>query len=200
MFTGIVEETGAVVGVDRRGEDTVLSVYGPTVLVGASVGGCIAVDGVCLTTDHVDRAGGVFTALVTAETADRTSLGWRQPGDVVNLERAATPGTRLDGHVLVGQVDGVGRVLARAEGRSPALRVGLPGGLARYAAPHGWIALDGVSVSVRSLGDTWVTVGLAAARLRATTLGARRVGDAVNVEVDVLAKYVERALSGGMPR
>lgn len=194
MFTGIVEELGEVVRVTETGDDSALvAVRGPLVVSDARHGDSIAVNGVCLTVVEVD--GEVFTADVMGETLRRSALGALRPGDRVNLERAAAVGGRLGGHVVQGHVDGVGELLDREPAEKwETVRFRLPANLARYVVEKGSITVDGVSLTVASVGDDWFAVGLIPTTLAATTLGGRRPGDPVNVEVDVLAKYVERLL------
>jgi len=216
MFTGIVEERGEVVALETRGGsehggDARLHVRGPLVVSDAHEGDSIAVDGVCLTVTGAPEDG-VFAVDVMGETLRRTSLGSRSPGDPVNLERALRADARLGGHLVQGHVDGVGHVLARTpSGRWEVVRFSVPSALARYVAEKGSITVDGVSLTVTGVGDdgpvtgpagldlvgerSWLEVGLIPTTLTATTLGARRVGDAVNLEVDVLAKHVERLLT-----
>ncbi len=198
MFTGIVEEVGTVVAVERAGEDARLRLRGPLVTEGTPVGGSVAVDGVCLTvTEVVD---GTFAVDVMPETLRRSTLGGRAPGDPVNLERAVPATGRLDGHIVQGHVDGVGRVLARTPGpRWDDVVVGLPAGLARYVAEKGSIAVSGVSLTVTHVAEDRFGVSLIPTTLDATTLGRLAVGDPVNLEVDVIAKYVERLLAAGGP-
>ncbi|MEJ5866274.1 riboflavin synthase [Pseudokineococcus sp. 5B2Z-1] len=213
MFTGIVEERGEVVAIEVAGDDARLSVRGPLVVGDAREGDSIAVDGVCLTVTG-EPEDGVFAVDVMGETLRRTSLGGRSPGDPVNLERALRADARLGGHVVQGHVDGVGHVVARTPfERWETVRVSVPGDLARYVAEKGSITVDGVSLTVTAVGDdgpaegpggldlqgerSWLEVGLIPTTLAATTLGERRVGDPVNLEVDVLAKHVERLLAAG---
>jgi riboflavin synthase len=194
LFTGIIEELGEVVRRTESSDDSALiAVRGPLVTTDARRGDSIAVNGVCLTV--VDVADDTFTADVMGETLHRSALGTLRPGDVVNLERAVTPATRLGGHLVQGHVEGVGEIL----GREPAqqwetVRFGLPPQLARYVAEKGSIAVDGVSLTVVAVDDDWFSVGLIPTTLKLTTLGHKRVGDPVNIEVDVVAKYVERLL------
>ncbi|MFG2062846.1 riboflavin synthase [Micromonospora sp. NPDC048871] len=199
MFTGIVEELGEVVGVTPTAQDSALvAVRGPLVTSDARHGDSIAVNGVCLTVVEVD--GGVFTADVMGETLRRSALGGLRPGDGVNLERAAALGSRLGGHLVQGHVDGVGEVLAREPApRWETVRFRLPAGLSRYVVEKGSITIDGVSLTVAEVGTDWFTVGLIPTTLALTTLGTRAVGDPVNLEVDVLAKYVERLLGTNPP-
>ena len=187
MFTGIVEELGTVVA---RSADR-LELRGPLVTKDVADGDSIAVNGVCLTVVAVD--GDAFTADVMAETWKRSSLGELAPGDVVNLERAATPTTRLGGHLVQGHVDGVGTIAERTPGDSfDTVRFTVPAGLARYLVEKGSVTVDGVSLTVVETGPDWITVGLIPTTLDRTTLGRKQVGALVNLEVDVIAKYVEK--------
>lgn len=201
MFTGIVEEIGTVVRLDRRpegsgGGDARLVLHGPLVTEGTGLGDSIAVDGVCLTV--TESRDGEFTVDVMPETLRHTTLGSVQPGTRVNLERAVRADGRLDGHLVQGHVDGVGRLLSRDPGpRWDDLVVGCPPELARYVARKGSIAIDGVSLTVTEVGADRFGVSLIPTTLGATTLGGLRVGDVVNLEVDVIAKYVERLLTAG---
>ncbi len=191
MFTGIIEELGEVVALESSGESAVLVVNAPTVADDARHGASIAVNGVCLTV--VGSAGRELTFDVMAETLKRSVIGSLHPRDKVNLERAVRADGRLDGHIVQGHVDGSGVVIARTPGDAwEAVRFGLPGDLSRYVAVKGSIAVDGVSLTVTDVGDDWFEVGLIPETLRATTLGTKSAGAAVNLEVDVLAKYVAR--------
>lgn len=207
MFTGIVEELGRVVAVEVTAPGAVrLSVDGPLVTSDAVPGGSIAVSGVCLTIVELD--GSTFSADVMAETLHRTGLGDLRPGDPVNLERALRGDARLDGHIVQGHVDGVGHLLHRVPGeRWEVLRVSVPADLARYVAMKGSVAVDGVSLTVSGLGDDgradvggagpidWFEVSLIPTTLARTTLGRLVPAQRVNLEVDVIAKYVERLLA-----
>ncbi|WBB81345.1 riboflavin synthase [Micromonospora sp. WMMD882] len=194
MFTGIVEELGEIVRVTETGDDSALvAVRGPLVTSDARHGDSVAVDGVCLTV--VDTTEGVFTADVMGETLRRTALGALRPGDRVNLERAMALNGRLGGHLVQGHVDGVAELLDRTPAEKwETVRFRLPPALARYVVEKGSITVDGVSLTVAATGDDWFAVGLIPTTLAATTLGLKRPGDPVNLEVDVLAKYVERLL------
>lgn len=200
MFTGIVEALGAVAHLEDHGDAVRLGVRCPEVVTDARPGDSIAVDGCCLTVTDLD--GGTFTADVMRETLTRTTLGGRRRGDPVNLERAVTPSTRLGGHLMSGHVDGTGTVLAREPSAHWELvRVSLPAALSRYVVPKGSVAVDGVSLTVVDVSDPgdddgWFTVSLIPETLRRTTLGRRAPGDPVNLEVDVIGKYVERQLRG----
>jgi len=193
MFTGIVEEVGTVLAVDHAGEDARLTLRGPLVTSDTPVGGSIAVDGVCLTVTAVGD--GSFTVDAMPETMRRTALGSLAVGDTVNLERAVPVTGRLDGHIVQGHVDGVGEVLERHPGpRWDDIVVSLPPELARYVAEKGSIAVSGVSLTVTSVGPDRFGISLIPTTLAATTWGRLAVGDRVNLEVDVIAKYVERML------
>jgi riboflavin synthase len=199
MFTGIVEEVGEVATVRENGDSAVLTVRAQTVAEDVQRGASIAVNGVCLTVTgwqqhDEDADGGTDIRFdVMAETLQRSGLASVGPGDAVNLERAVRADARLGGHVVQGHVDGTGVVVSRTVGDAwDAVRFALPAELARYVAEKGSIAVDGVSLTVTAVGADWFEVGLIPETLRATTLGARRPGDRVNIEVDVLAKYVAR--------
>ena len=198
MFTGIVAELGEVARIEHRCDAARLTIRGST--EGVSPGESIAVNGVCLTvTGIVD---GTFTADVMGETLDRSSLGALTRGAKVNLERSVRLEYRLGGHLMQGHVDATGTIISR----SPAahwdqVRISLPAGISRYVVHKGSIAVDGVSLTVSALsppdtGDSWFEVSLITETLKRTTLGTREPGDTVNLEVDVIAKYVERLLNG----
>lgn len=191
MFTGIVEELGEVVRLDWHGEGAIIGLRGPTVTDGVAHGDSIAVSGVCLTVTAID--GDVFEADVMKETFDRSALGTVALGDRVNLERAATPSTRLGGHIVQGHVDGVGAVLSRVPGdRWTDVRFSLPTQLHRYVVEKGSICVDGISLTVVSVDDDSFSVSLIPTTLELTTLGHKDVGALVNLEVDIIAKYVEK--------
>ena len=194
MFTGIVEELGTIARLDRSRDSARLTVRGPLVTSDATHGASIAVNGVCLTV--MAHADGEFTVDVMAETLSRSSLGSLRPGDRVNLERAMAAGGRFGGHVVQGHVDGTAQILERVPGdRWELVRLSLPATLARYVVEKGSITVDGVSLTVASIDDTSFTVSLIPTTLDLTTLGHKGIGDLVNLEVDVLAKYVERLMS-----
>ena len=198
MFTGIVEELGTVAALEEQGDAVRLTVEATTVLEGTRPGDSISVNGCCLTVVALlDReGGGRWTADVMQETLDRTSLGDATPGDAVNLERAVTLETRLGGHVVQGHVDGVGTVLRRSPSEHwEVVEVSLPDGLGRYLVEKGSVTVDGVSLTVVDAGRESFTVSLIPETLARTTLGRRAVGDRVNLEVDVMAKHVERLLT-----
>ncbi|WP_181764020.1 riboflavin synthase [Streptomyces albidus (ex Kaewkla and Franco 2022)] len=190
MFTGIVEELGEVVGVDELPGAARFRLRGPVVTEGVRHGESIAVNGVCLTV--VETSDGEFTADVIQETLTRSSLGALSVGSRVNLERPLALGGRLDGHLVQGHVDGTGHITRRTEDGT--VEVQVPPGLARYIVEKGSITVDGVSLTVVEAGDEHFTVSLIPTTLELTTLGIKRPGDPVNLEVDVLAKYVERLL------
>jgi riboflavin synthase len=206
MFTGIVEELGEVVAVERLPDAARLTVRGPLVTAEASHGDSIAVNGVCLTvTDSSDKT---FTADVMAETLHRTGLGGLSPGSPVNLERPVELGGRLGGHLVQGHADGTGQILSRTPGEHwDVVRIAAPPGLARYIVLKGSITVDGVSLTVSALGpdgtgipdrpEPWFEVSLIPTTLEMTTLGRLQPGSRVNLEVDVIAKYVESLLAAG---
>ncbi len=198
MFTGIVEELGTVAAIEDQGDAIRLSIHASTVLEDAGLGDSISVNGCCLTITTYDA--GTWTADVMQETLDKTSLYGVRPGDRVNLERAVTADKRLGGHIVQGHVDGVGTVLSRTPSEHwEVVEIALPTELSRYLVDKGSITVDGVSLTVVEAGDDRFTVSLIPETLARTTLGGRRPGDRVNLEVDIIAKYVERLLpySGG---
>jgi riboflavin synthase len=193
VFTGIVEELGEIAELVPGTDSARITVRGPLVTSDAGPGASIAVNGVCLTVAGL--GGGTFTADVMAETLRRSTLGGLAPGARVNLERPVAAGGRFGGHVVQGHVDGTGTVTARTPGdRWEVVRIGLPDDLARYVVEKGSIAVDGVSLTVAGIDEGGFTVSLIPETLARTTLGRRAPGDPVNLEVDVLAKYVERLL------
>jgi riboflavin synthase len=206
VFTGIVEEMGEVLDLRRTDDVVVLTVRGPTVTSDARLGDSIAVNGVCLTVTGLvsrpadDTLPDAFRVELVPETLARSSFADVAPGTRVNLERAVAVGGRLGGHIVQGHVDGVGTLLDRNPGaRSDELRIALPSGLARYVVEKGSITVDGVSLTVAATGGATFTVALIPTTLAHTTLGARAPGDTVNLEVDVVAKYVERLTAGYEP-
>jgi riboflavin synthase len=201
MFTGIVEELGEIVALDREGDSARLTVRGPLVVSDAVHGASIAVNGVCLTV--VDIKDDAFTVDVMKETLDRSSLAALGPGSAVNLERPVRPADRLGGHIVQGHVDGVGEIVSREPGeRWEVVTIGLPADLARYVVDKGSITVDGISLTVVEARDDAFTVALIPTTLELTTLGRKQAGDPVNLEVDVVAKYVERLVraSGDEPK
>ncbi|MGW7358858.1 riboflavin synthase [Streptomyces sp. NPDC054802] len=193
MFTGIVEELGEVTAVEHLGDASRFRLRGPIVTENAKHGDSIAVNGVCLTV--VETAGGEFTADVMAETLKRSGLGALGAGSRVNLERPTAVGARLGGHIVQGHVDGTGMILERTPSEHWELvKVLLPAELARYVVQKGSITVDGVSLTVVEAGADHFTISLIPTTLALTTLGLKKPGDPVNLEVDVIAKYVERLL------
>jgi riboflavin synthase len=198
VFTGIVEELGEVRELTDLGDSVRLTLRGPLVVDGARHGDSIAVNGVCLTVVASDD--GTFTADVMRETLDRSALGALAPGAPVNLERPMRLDGRLGGHLVQGHVDGTGVIEERVPSQHwEVVRISLPGDLARYVVRKGSITVDGVSLTVASVGDGWFTVSLIPTTLELTTLGRKQPGDPVNLEVDVVAKYVERLLAARSP-
>lgn len=191
MFTGLVEERGVIAGLERGAESVRISFIAPTVREGLSVGDSVAVNGCCLTAVATGPDG--FAVEAVAETLRRTTIGALEPGDEVNLERAMRLGDRLGGHIVQGHVDGTGIVSGmRAEGDSVVMRIGAAQDMLRYIVEKGSIAVDGVSLTVAGLLDDAFLVALIPHTMAETTLGPDAVGRMVNLEVDVLAKYVER--------
>lgn len=195
MFTGIVEEKGAVVATSRRGELLVVRIAAATVLDGLAPGSSIALNGCCVTAIEADGHG--FTCELTPETLQRTAFESRlRPGARVNLERPLRADGRFDGHIVQGHVDGVGRVSKlRPRGASAELSVAAPAELSRYLVLKGSVAVDGISLTVASLAASAFTVALIPYTLERTTLGEAKEGDRVNLEADVIAKYVERLMA-----
>ena len=195
MFTGLVEAVGHVAAVEDRGRDRRLRIEpGAELMADLQPGASIAVDGACLTAVEPDAAG--FRVDVSAETLAHTTLGARGSGDRVNLERALLPTTRLGGHLVAGHVDGVGRIVAREpDGTSTRLRIGVPQPLARYIAPKGSICVDGISLTVNEVDGAEFGVNIVPHTLAHTTLDEAAAGRAVNIEVDVIARYLERLLA-----
>lgn len=203
MFTGIVEELGEVADREDFGDAARLVIHGPVVVEGARHGDSIAVNGVCLTVVDV-LPGGRFSADVMAETLRRSSLAEVAAGSRVNLERAAPVNGRFGGHIVQGHVDGTGEVIARTPSQHwDVVRIALPDSLSRYVVEKGSITVDGVSLTVSALGadsadgaaGNWFEVSLIPTTLALTTLGRALPGVTVNLEVDVIAKYVERLLT-----
>jgi riboflavin synthase len=201
MFTGIVEERGEVVAVDRHAGAASMTVRGPRVTADVGLGDSIAVNGVCLTVTAT--SGPAFTADVMAETLRRTALGALAPGSPVNLERPLRLGGRLGGHLVQGHVDAVAVIVSRSPARHwDVVRIAAPPGLARYIVEKGSVAVDGVSLTVSAVGDgqggepPWFEVSLIPATLSGTTLGLAQPGSGVNLEVDMIGKYIERLLAG----
>jgi riboflavin synthase len=196
MFTGIVEELGTVAGIEDQGDALRLTIHAQHVLADAGLGDSISVNGCCLTI--AARDGDTWTADVMQETLDKTSLRGVRPGDRVNLERAVTPQTRLGGHIVQGHVDGVGTIAGRTPSEHwEVVEVTMPPELGRYLVDKGSITVDGVSLTVVEAKADSFTVSLIPETLARTTLGSRQPGDRVNLEVDVIAKHVEKLLAAG---
>jgi riboflavin synthase len=194
MFTGIVEELGEIAAIEPLEDAARMSILGKVVTADAGHGDSIAVNGVCLTV--VDVRGEVFTADVMKETLDRSSLGALRPGSPVNLERAVRADQRLGGHIVQGHVDGTGVLLSREPAEHwEVVRISLPDALNRYVVEKGSIAVDGVSLTVTEVDETGFSVSLIPETLERTTLGSAGPGRRVNLEVDVFAKYVEKAVA-----
>ncbi len=193
MFTGIVEELGKVVAIEEQGDALRLTIEGPLVTSDVSRGDSISVCGACLTAVEIED--GKFTADVMKETLRLTSLGSLSVGSPVNLERAMTAATRFGGHVVLGHVDGVGTVISREPSEHwEWVRVSVPRELMKYVVLKGSITIDGISLTVNEVGDDFIGLSLIPETLRLTTLGSKQPGDKVNVEVDVMAKHIEKLL------
>ncbi|MEU0540594.1 riboflavin synthase [Nocardia sp. NPDC005978] len=208
MFTGIVEELGEIVASEQLADAARLTIRGPLVTADAGHGDSIAVNGVCLTVVDETVESDVFTVDVMAETLNRSSIGGLGVGSRVNLERAAAVNSRLGGHIVQGHVDGTGTVLARTPSENwEVVRISLPDSIARYVVEKGSITVDGISLTVSGLGlaeeaapdgsKDWFEVSLIPTTLALTTLGTAPVGATVNLEVDIIAKYVERLVQRG---
>ncbi|MFQ3582821.1 MAG: riboflavin synthase [Chloracidobacterium sp.] len=198
MFTGIIEEVGRLERLDRRSTGGALTVGAQVVLENTKLGDSIAVNGVCLTVTALTARS--FTVDVSEETLRVSNLAERKTGDDVNLERALAVGARLGGHIVQGHVDAVGHFLARRPlGNAVTMRFGFPPDIGRYLVRKGSIAVDGVSLTVATLGEDWFEVAVIPATLNWTTLPKLKPGAAVNLEADVLAKYVERLLQAPSP-
>lgn len=196
MFTGIIEELGRVRGLERRGEGVRLTVEARVVTEGTREGDSISVNGVCLTALEVSRDS--FAADGSRETLQRSTLGSLRAGSFVNLERAVTPETRLGGHIVQGHVDGRGRFLSAEEhGGSWTVRIGYPPELARYLVFKGSVSVEGISLTVAALAEEYFEIAVIPKTWAVTNLSHLRSGDAVNLEADIIAKYVERILSVG---
>lgn len=196
MFTGIIEELGRVRSLERRGEGVRMTVEARAVTEGTREGDSIAVNGVCLTALEVSRDS--FAADGSRETLQRSTLGSLRAGSVVNLERAVTPETRLGGHIVQGHVDGRGRFLSAEEhGGSWTIRIAYPPELARYLVFKGSVSVEGISLTVAALADEYFEIAVIPKTWAVTNLSHLRAGDAVNIEADIIAKYVERILTVG---
>ena len=195
MFTGLVEEIGVVEELEQLDDAVRIAVRAPKVTQDAAPGDSIAVDGVCLTV--VDNVDGTFTADVMRETLNRSRLGTYEAGSKVNLERALAAGQRMGGHIVQGHVDGVAEVVSRTPSEHwEVVRFTLPRQLSRYVVEKGSIAVNGTSLTVSAVGEGYFEVSLIPTTLRETTAGALTPGAPVNLEVDIVAKYVEKMVQG----
>lgn len=193
MFTGLVQELGTVAALEQQADALRLSIRAPQTVSDARLGDSIAINGVCLTIAELD--GDIFCADVMQESLDRTGLGQLKEGARVNVEPALLPTTRLGGHMMQGHVDGTARLVSREHSEHwDVLRFSLPRELTQYVVEKGSIAVNGTSLTVSAVGKDWFEVSLIPTTLRETTHGESKVGDIVNLEVDVLAKYVEKML------
>ena len=193
MFTGIIEELGHVRAIEKRGEDARIVIEARIVTEDSRDGDSIAVNGVCLTA--LELQPGSFAADVSRETLLRSTLGSLKPGSAVNLERAVTPATRLGGHIVQGHVDARGRFLGREDhGESWTVRIGYPKEIARYIVFKGSIAVEGISLTVANLTDEFFEIAVIPKTWQVTNFSHLEPGDEVNLEVDIIAKYVERLL------
>lgn len=191
MFTGLVEEKGKVIALEELGDSIRMQIGAPVVTADAQLGDSISVNGVCLTVAELGDA--TFIADIMQESLNRSALGELAPQSTVNLERALLPTTRLGGHIVQGHVDGTAKLISRTPSDHwDILRFELPADLARYVVEKGSIAISGTSLTVSAIGETWFEVSLIPVTLRDTILGDLAEGDLVNLEVDVLAKYVEK--------
>ncbi len=196
MFTGIVAAMGSIRRLTRRGEDAHLEIDTPLDLGDVQIGDSIDVSGACLTVTYVGK--GRFTADVSSETLARTTLKAATAGDPVNLEKALRVGDRLGGHIVLGHVDGVGEILEKTvRSRSLIIGIGIDSGLSRYVAEKGSIAVDGISLTVNRCEKNYFYVSIIPHTAAGTTLGVKRESDAVNIETDIIARYLEKLISAG---
>lgn len=193
MFTGIIEEVGKLKSIKREGETITLEVNAPFVSRDIALGSSVAVSGVCLTV--VGVKGDIFVAEMMEETAKKTKLSFLRPGELLNLERSLKLSSRLDGHIVQGHVEGVG-IISRVVGdkRTKVMWIKTEEEVFRYIVPKGSVAVDGVSLTVIEMEGSTFSVGLIPATLESTTLGKSREGDQVNIETDILGRYIERFL------
>lgn len=193
MFTGIVEAMGSITAVEETATGKRITIHEPGLLTGMELGGSVAVNGVCLTA--VAAENGTVAVDVVLESLNRSNLGDLGKGDLVDLERPMPASGRFDGHIVQGHIDGVGTVISiTPEGGAERVRIGVPRSLARYVVEKGSITVDGVSLTVTAVDEGWFEIVLIPHTLQVTVLGRRGVGDRVNLETDVLAKYVERLM------
>ena len=194
MFTGIIEELGSVRSIEERGENARIVIAARVVTEGTSHGDSIAVNGVCLTA--LDIHDDSFAADVSSETLSRSTLGSLKPGAPVNLERAVTPATRLGGHMVQGHVDARGQfVSVQDHGESWTVRIGFPPEIARYLVFKGSVAVEGISLTIANLAENYFEIAIIPKTWEVTNLSHLKPGDGVNLEVDVIGKYVERLLA-----
>lgn len=194
MFTGLVEERGTVVGMQEQGDAVRISIKAPVVTSDAQLGDSISVNGVCLTVAELEES--TFIADVMQESLVRSALGELSDGSLVNLERAMLPTTRFGGHIVQGHVDGTAKMISRTPSENwEVLRFELPAELSKYVVEKGSIAISGTSLTVSAIGEDWFEVSLIPVTLRDTILGELTEGSLVNLEVDVLAKYVENMVN-----
>jgi len=195
MFTGIIEELGVVKALKKGADSAAIHVKATVVTSDVKLGDSIAVNGVCLTV--VEFSGGVFAAEVMAETLRMTNLGELKPGDRVNLERALSPSGRLGGHIVSGHIDGVGKIKSVVrEDIAQVFTVEAPEGIMRYVIKKGSIAVDGISLTVSDMDEGSFKISIIPHTAAQTTLGSKKTGDRVNLESDVIAKYIERLIPG----
>lgn len=196
MFTGIILAVGKISAIEKRGGDARLTIAtGQLAFADAALGDSIAVNGVCLTAVELGKQ--YFCADVSNETLSRTTLALTQVGTAVNLELALTPSTRMGGHIVSGHVDGIGSVLSlQADGRSYRINIKAPDNLAKYISEKGSICIDGISLTVNTVEGAVFSVNIVPHTWQHTTLGETRVGAKVNLEVDLLARYLERLMQG----
>jgi riboflavin synthase len=195
MFTGIIEELGTIVAIEDQEDAKRITIQGPLVTSDVSRGDSIAVSGACLTA--IELEGDKFTADVMNETLRLTSLGGAKVGDRVNLERAMNATTRFGGHMVLGHVDGLGEIRSRELSENwEWVRVYVPADLMRYIVLKGSITVDGVSLTVNEIGEGFIGLSLIPETMRLTTLGTKQPGDKVNLEVDIMAKHIERLMEG----
>lgn len=193
MFTGIIEEVGTVVSVKRGGQSSVIKVRASKILEDLHIGDSIAVNGVCLTAVTFDGQG--FTADVMNETFERSTLKMIRSGDPVNLERAMSAGGRFGGHMVAGHVDGTGTIMSiKQDANAVWFTVEAPPEIMRYCIKKGSVAMDGISLTIADIGTSWFQVSVIPHTLKQTVLGSKKQGDPVNLENDMIGKYVEKLL------
>lgn len=193
MFTGIIEEVGTVVSVKRGGQSSVIRVRASKILEDLHIGDSIAVNGVCLTAVTFDGQG--FTADVMNETFERSTLKMIRSGDPVNLERAMSAGGRFGGHMVAGHVDGTGTVMSiKQDANAVWFTVEAPPEIMRYCIKKGSVAMDGISLTIADIGTSWFQVSVIPHTLKQTVLGSKKQGDPLNLENDMIGKYVEKLL------